>query len=548
MTDVAGSVWTQGIVGDIWYQMLTLCEPQAVGHIQLTCKYWKQQCRLCLTQLELPAQPITELQALAAALPSIKQLRFKYRYKHVLEFDMQAPQMHILKDFSLLTSLTIEGDVQLRADALNVLEDLSGLQVLSLPAGYSLPQQVTDTRLPESVTALSITGMKLDPDCWNWLQQLSAIQTVSVQCCFLYHKNLDYRCLDCLICAPNLRSVDLSIDYSQNSVNVLRALSKLTSLSILTLSKGWDSPDPQLGCCPGDWLLTLTSVSSLDLCDLPALVCIAAVSMTWLSALSMSAQGHQFGTASTLSSLAQLTRLTSLTLQGPALGNVQVTFLHSLANLAVCDLDASWQDLRTFEHHFKDLRHGYQAMFGLSALTSLSLSASYPLGPDPKLNALALNTNLQSLEYFSFHLVSSHFIKTVADLTCLTRLRLSGSQLPITLLGLSCLRWLKELMLFSQEVSHTNMGFVCSLRYLALLKLQKIAFRDTVFAQSEKLGKLTSLMLSNCPLVTVNIFPFIARMVSLREVVLKDCSNVRFPEHVTELDNLRRLKTRSFSS
>jgi len=453
-----------------------------------------------------------------------------------------------LKHFSLLTSLTIEDEVQLQAGTLNVLQDLSGLQVLSLPAGYSLPQKVTDTQLPKSLTALSITGMHLDPDCWTWLQQLSAIQTVSVQCCFLHKEDLDHRCLDCLTWAPNLRSVDLSIEYSQNSVNVLRALSKLTSLSNLTLIKRQDSPDPQLGCCPGDWLLTLTPVSSLYLFDLPALVCNAAVSMTWLSALSISAQGHQFGSASTLSSLAELTRLTSLTLQGLALGNVQVTFLHSLADLAVCDLDASGQDSRTFEHHFKDLRHGSQAMFGSSALTSLSLSASYPSGPDPKLNALALNTNLQSLEYFSLHLVSSHFIKTVADLTCLTSLRLSGSQLPITLLGLSCLRWLKDLVLISQEVSHTNMGFVCSLRYLALLQLQKIAFRDTVFAQSEKLDKLTSLMLSNCPRVTVNIFPFIARMVSLREVVLKDCSNVTFPEHVTELDILRRLKTRSFSS
>jgi len=339
----------------------------------------------------------------------------------------------------------------------------------------------------------------------------------------------------------------LSIEYSQNSVSVLRALSKLTSLSVLTLRKGRNSLDPQLGCCPGGWLLTLTSLSSLHLWNLPASVCIAAVSMTRLSALSIFAQSHQFSTASTSASLAQLTRLTSVTLKGPALGNVQLTFLHSLANLAVCDLDASWHDLRTFKHHFKELKHGYQALFGLSALTSLSLSASYPVGPDPKLSALALNTNLHRLDCFSLQLVSSHFIKTVADLTCLTRLRLSGSQLPITLLGLSCLRWLKELMLFSQEVSHTNMGFVCSLRYLALLQLHKIAFRDTVFAQSEKLDKLTSLILCDCPLVTVNIFPCIARMVSLREVVLRYCSNIRLAEHVTELDNLRRLKTRSFS-
>ncbi len=242
-----------------------------------------------------------------------------------------------------------------------------------------------------------------------------------------------------------------------------------------------------------------------------------------------------------------LTRLTSLTLEGPASGNVQVTFLHSLADLAVCVLDASWHDLRRFEYHLKDLRHGYQAMVGLNALTSLSLSASFPLGPDPKLNALALNTNLQCLEYYSLHLVSSYFITTVADLNRLTHLTLSGSQFPITLLGLSSLRWMKELVLFSREVSHTNMGFVCSLRYLALLKLQKIAFRDTVFSQSEKLDKLTSLTLSKCPHVTINIFSFIARMVGLREVVIKGCSNVNLSEHVTWLDDLRRLHTRPFS-
>ena len=103
-------------------------------------------------------------------------------------------------------------------------------------------------------------------------------------------------------------------------------------------------------------------------------------------------------------------------------------------------------------------------------------------------------------------------------------------------------------MLFSQEVSHTNMGFVCSLRYLALLKLHKIAFRDTVLSQAEQLDKLTTFALSNCPLVTDNAFPFIARMVSLRAVVIQGCVNVRFQEHVTELDNPRRLQTRSFST
>ena len=50
----------------------------------------------------------------------------------------------------------------------------------------------------------------------------------------------------------------------------------------------------------------------------------------------MSDLGHQFATASTLASLAQLTRLTSLNWQGSALGNIQLTFLHSLADLAVC--------------------------------------------------------------------------------------------------------------------------------------------------------------------------------------------------------------------
>jgi len=71
---------------------------------------------------------------------------------------------------------------------------------------------------------------------------------------------------------------------------------------------------------------------------------------------------------------------------------------------------------------------------------------------------------------------------------------------------------MKQLVLSSREVSHTNMGFVCSLRYLAMLKLQKIAFRDTVFSLSEKLDQLTTLALSNCPGVTDNVFPFIARM------------------------------------
>ena len=216
MTDAAGSAWTEGIVGDVWDQVLTLCHSQAVGHIQLTCKYWKQQCRLRLTQLELPPQPITELQALAAALPSIKQLRFKYRYKHAPASYMQAPQMHILRHFPLLTSLTIEDDLELQADEQKVLEDLSGLRVLSLPAGHSLAQQVTDKHLPKSLTSLSINGLLLDDDSWTlqdipdtlhsvhlgritltsdsqltWLQQLSSIQYVSMQCHFIRWENVE---------------------------------------------------------------------------------------------------------------------------------------------------------------------------------------------------------------------------------------------------------------------------------------------------------------------------------------------------------------------
>jgi len=52
----------------------------------------------------------------------------------------------------------------------------------------------------------------------------------------------------------------------------------------------------------------------------------------------------------------------------------------------------------------------------------------------------------------------------------------------------------------------------------------------------------------DCPLVTDNVFPLIAKMVSLREVIIDGCSNVKFCEHVTELDILRRLNTRSFST
>ncbi len=234
--------------------------------------------------------------------------------------------------------------------------------------------------------------------------------------------------------------------------------------------------------------------------------------MTWLSALSIFAHGHHFATPSTLASLAQLTRLTFLTLQGAALGNVQLTFLYSLADLAVCVLDACWHDLHTFKCYLQDLKHGYQAMFGLNALTSLSLSASFPLGPDPKLNALALNTTLRCLEYGSLHLPgpvgSTYFIKTVADLTCLTRLRLSGTQFPITLSGLSSLRWMKQLVLSSREVSHTNMGFVCSLRYLAMLKLQKIAFKDTVFSPVRKAGQAHNSCLIQLPWCDRQRFPF----------------------------------------
>ncbi len=402
MSDAAPEMaWTEGIVRDIWDQMLTLCEPQAVGHIQLTCKYWKQQCRLRLTQLELPPQPTAELQALAAALPSIKQLRLTCRYKYAPASYMQAPPVHILRRFSLLTSLTIEGDNELQPDALKVVKDLSRLQVLSLPAGHSLAQQVTDKQLPEALTSLSINGLIRDSHSWtlqdlpdtlhnvqlgeitltsdsqlSWLQQLSSIQHVSMRCHFFGWGDEDlYPCLDCLICAPNLRNTDLQVEYSKSDVNVLRALSKLTSLSHLTLGGGRDNCDPQLSS-PRDWLLSLTSVSSIEIFNLSPSVCIAAVSMTWLSAMSPFFEGHQLSTANTLASLAQLTRLTSLKLQGPALGNAQLTFLHSLADLAVCVLDASWHDLHTYGNRLKDLRHGYQAMSDIFVIAS-----KFPIRP-----------------------------------------------------------------------------------------------------------------------------------------------------------------------
>ena len=315
MTDTAGPVWTEGIVGDIWDQTLTLCHPQAVGHIQLTCRYWKQQCRLRLTQLELPPQPITELQALAAALPSIKQLRLRYRNRHVPESYMQAPEMHILREFSLLTSLKIEGDLRLDPAALKVLEDLSGLQVLSLPDRRSLAQQVTDKWLPGYLTSLSIDGLALEADWSNWQGMPDTLHSV------------------------HLGQILIT---SGSHLTWLQQLSSIQNLSMKISVTRSEIVDPQLGCCPGDWLLTLTSISSLYLWDLPA-VCIAAVSLTWLSALSIFAQSHQVLIASTLASLAQLTRLTSLRLKSPALGNVQLTFLHCLADLAVCELDASYR-------------------------------------------------------------------------------------------------------------------------------------------------------------------------------------------------------------
>ena len=182
-----------------------------------------------------------------------------------------------MREFSLLTSLTVEGDLELRPDEHKVLEDFSGLQVLSLPAGPSLAWQMTNKRLPGSLTSLSLNGLVSEADLWNWqdvpdtlhrvhlgqititsgshltwLQQLSSIQILSMQFSVLRWQNMNlHRCLDCLVCAPNLRNIDLQIEYSENGLNVLRALSKLTSLSSLTLSKAWDSRDRQLGC-PSD--------------------------------------------------------------------------------------------------------------------------------------------------------------------------------------------------------------------------------------------------------------------------------------------------------
>ncbi len=81
---------------------------------------------------------------------------------------MQASQMHILRDSSLLTSLTIEGNLELRPDEQRAFKDLSGLQVRSPPARDSLAYHMRDVRLPGSLTSLSIDWLMLDTDCWNW--------------------------------------------------------------------------------------------------------------------------------------------------------------------------------------------------------------------------------------------------------------------------------------------------------------------------------------------------------------------------------------------
>ena len=47
--------------------------------------------------------------------------------------------------------------------------------------------------------------------------------------------------------------------------------------------------------------------------------------------------------------------------------------------------------------------------------------------------------------------------------------------------------------------------------------------------------------------MTDNLFRFIAKMVSLRQGVIEDCSKVKFRKHVTELDVLRMPYTRFFS-
>ena len=511
-----------------------------------------------LTHLELPPLPVEEFRSIAATYPNIRSLSIKRGRAGGPIYWVLREQLQVLTSFKSLESLDIQNVSFLQSLDIQQLERLPALRSLSIPHVHLDQEQINALATCRHITALwsstrswaipsghtgALQSLRICIESFSdndWLTVDSAtVSTLQSLCLHVIVWGCHERVAAALFAFTNLHDVELQAVYCDQTADLLLKVCGIPSISRISLNTSYQG-DLVHTFRLEDWMCRLTSVVSLKLYYLNPRDVAPVTCMSWLSCLDLSRL--RSAPPDDFAFISCLTRLTCLKLSSKYLDQCPCTFLHTLANLASCSLHAmsSYSCGSGVE---TVMQHGSAALYCLTELTHLQLHAVFPRAVD----TLPLSTGLCSLTFEGPGQVPPSCVAIIAALTCLTSLNLSADLFPLHLSQISSLRWVKELSLLGCQVSRANIGFLFGLQYLVSLRLRCFSFEDADFVQASRLGKLTTLVLRDCPSLTTAVFGHLTGLVSLRELRVVGCDH--FPSFSsflgasTVLSTLRRLKT-----
>ena len=470
---------------------------------------------------------------------------------------MQTEQIRALTSFTSLEILHIQSVSGLRPQDIQHLESLPALRSLSIDvhldqeeinalansthitALWPSPQRRSCVPLGHTgaLQSLQISLMSLS-EYDGLTRDLAIVSTLQALYLHIDVRGCHQRLAAALLALTNLCDVELQAVYCEETADLLLKVCDMPSISRISLHTSHKVETIQT-FHPEDWMYRLTSVVTLELsllnaCDVAHVTC-----MSWLSCLNLSRL--RSAPSDNFAFISCLVRLTCLKLLSEYLDHCPCTFLHTLANLASCSLQAMsrYEGIYGVE---TVMQHGSAALNCLTELTHLQLHADFPRVVD----TLPLSMSLCSLTFTGPGQVPPSCIAIIANLTCLTSLKLSAELFPLHLSQISSLRWMKELSLIGSQMSWANIGFLFDLQYLVSLRLTHFLCEDAVFARAPRLDKLTTLILRQCPRVTAAIFGHLTGLASLRELRVVRCDfSCPIDQETTRstLTTLHRLKT-----
>ena len=368
-----------------------------------------------------------------------------------------------------------------------------------------------------------------------------------------------------LLSVVHVRRLELSLPYCQCIDTVLSCVTQASALHALQLSP----MDPKFRESLSSVellkdLILLTQITTLSLEDLEEIPVAAIAGMTWLSHLclkNIAMLGQQSSPEldeDGLSFIGCLQHLSHLELSCESLLHSSCAFLHQLSQLTACYLSACSlsPNVQWRFAYARSATDACAALVGIPSLVKLKLFAYFPELLAQDLSSWPVNSQLCHLEYKSYGFMPASFANFVGALTLLTNLSLTAGSFAPYMSALSALKILKSLTMHHMtgprsKPSVANLAFLVELQSLASLKLHSFLFKDTAFAQSSRLVRLTALELLSCPWITDGILLQLKGLISLRELQIYDCSKMTLNMRESDahclsvyfmLSHLRRLK------